>query len=232
MLCGACASVVVAEAAAAWSPLGIVTGAAWQPDSDESAKGSLRSMNVQPEPNADGQLKRLASVATPLLKDAYTEQERAALPQTVFMQRGTGLEYETFVMGQVASGMPIASVYGVRAGWPLRCLCAYRYSVVSGGNSRMIVEPYWVGAVELPKWAHAQPGAWNLPRRMVVSPLWAGLAVNSLFFACVIGAPVWCVRALRRRYRVRRGMCVGCGYRLAGLAAGPCPECGRGRDAA
>ena len=43
--------------------------------------------------------------------------------------------------------------------------------------------------------------------------------------------PVWW-RERRARRRERRGLCVACGYSLAGLAEGRCPECGAARSAA
>ena len=37
-----------------------------------------------------------------------------------------------------------------------------------------------------------------------------------------------CARSLvRRRYRIRKGLCLRCGYNLMGNRSGVCPECGR-----
>ena len=36
---------------------------------------------------------------------------------------------------------------------------------------------------------------------------------------------------LLRRDRLRRGLCVNCGYDLTGNASGVCPECGTGKEA-
>lgn len=44
------------------------------------------------------------------------------------------------------------------------------------------------------------------------------------------GLCAWALVRERRRGRERAGACVGCGYSLAGLAAGAvCPECGKAR---
>jgi hypothetical protein len=65
--------------------------------------------------------------------------------------------------------------------------------------------------------------------------------VENLLSVIVVGAlvlslgwvpPTWrWVRSRRRQRRVRHGLCPGCGYPLAGLTAGECPECGTGLEA-
>lgn len=55
-------------------------------------------------------------------------------------------------------------------------------------------------------------------------PIWGGLALNTMAY----GTAMFCVFALFRRIRVRRrlrkGLCVVCGYDISGIAV--CPECG------
>ncbi len=63
--------------------------------------------------------------------------------------------------------------------------------------------------------------------RLPLRPEFPGFVVNSLFYGGLALAAVVAPRSLRRRWRVRRGRCVGCGYELAGLVV--CPECGLGR---
>ena len=52
----------------------------------------------------------------------------------------------------------------------------------------------------------------------------SGITIPLWPLAALLGAPG---AFLRIRMRHRPGHCRACGYDLAGLAAGPCPECGR-----
>ena len=65
-------------------------------------------------------------------------------------------------------------------------------------------------------------------RALPVRPIWAGLAVNSMFYGLIVFG-IWTggVRVVRNTRR-RQGRCTGCGYDRAGLAAeAACPECGK-----
>jgi hypothetical protein len=60
---------------------------------------------------------------------------------------------------------------------------------------------------------------------------WPAFAVNTLFFAAIVwlvlhGVPL--ARFVRGHRRIRRNVCVSCGYDLRGLASDSttCPECG------
>lgn len=60
-----------------------------------------------------------------------------------------------------------------------------------------------------------------------LTPRWPGFAANTLLYAAIVGVVaglVMLIGPLRRRRRVRRGLCPRCGYDLAGLET--CPECG------
>lgn len=63
-----------------------------------------------------------------------------------------------------------------------------------------------------------------------VLPLPIGLAVNSGFWGFLAWYAIHGAGRLWRRARVRRGLCVRCGYDLAG-SDGACAECGRGAAA-
>ncbi len=65
-------------------------------------------------------------------------------------------------------------------------------------------------------------------RALPYRPIWLGLLLDSILYACCWGA-IWFVCLLpsraRRLWRLRRGLCGSCGYDVAGIA-GVCPECG------
>lgn len=53
-----------------------------------------------------------------------------------------------------------------------------------------------------------------------------GFTINTLFYAAVLMGLFAVPFALRRRRRIRRGLCPGCAYDLRGSASQTCPECG------
>jgi hypothetical protein len=60
-------------------------------------------------------------------------------------------------------------------------------------------------------------------------PVWSGIILNSLVGAAGTWALIFLPSAVRTVRRRRRGRCVACGYDLAGVDGGECPECGGGR---
>ena len=58
-------------------------------------------------------------------------------------------------------------------------------------------------------------------------PIWRGLVLDILVFMLPWSLLLWGAGLARRRRRLRRGRCGGCGYDLAGIDRGTaCPECG------
>jgi hypothetical protein len=117
-------------------------------------------------------------------------------------------------------------------GWP-----------VIGLRSTMIFEDQDVDA----GWTRASNGSFHIPETwnvrngfrirdgtrsedislLPLRPIWPGFAINTIFFAAIL----WLLFALpftiRRRRRIKRGLCVRCGYSLRGNSGcGTCPECG------
>jgi hypothetical protein len=104
----------------------------------------------------------------------------------------------------------------IAAGWPMKsayCL-GERGSLPVGPHVRQMA---W-------RWFKMQMPASFVPAR----PLWAGFAMNTLFYAVILFALIRGPFMARRALRRRRGLCVDCGYDLRGR--GPdhvaCPECG------
>ena len=58
-------------------------------------------------------------------------------------------------------------------------------------------------------------------------PIWAGFAINTIFYAAILWLLALVPFTVRRMIRRRRGRCIKCGYDLHGHSGGAvCPECG------
>ncbi len=93
--------------------------------------------------------------------------------------------------------------------------------------------------VEFPYFYYAEPGL-DLPplpeskglglvlnpRALPLRPIWPGFAINTLFYAAILGLVIPGPFALRRYIRRKRGLCVACGYDLSHADHDACPECG------
>ena len=105
------------------------------------------------------------------------------------------------------------------AGWPLLAT-QYRFRFEVGSyrrRSNLVVD-----ALQIPRGSRSRD-SWILPTR----PIWPGLTINTLFYAAILWALFAMPAALRRKRRIKRGLCVKCGYDLRGSsAASACPECG------
>ncbi len=94
-------------------------------------------------------------------------------------------------------------------------------------------EKYWHGGVPYPAdwgielWRH-RSAAWSsfavvaLPLR----PIWPGFAINTIFYAAVLGLLALGPFTARRMIRRKRGHCIKCGYDLRNVDHEKCPECG------
>ena len=60
-------------------------------------------------------------------------------------------------------------------------------------------------------------------------PTWPGFASNTFFYAAILWLP-FAPFQLRRYVRVKRGLCIKCGYDLRGDFSAGCPECGWRRE--
>jgi len=60
-------------------------------------------------------------------------------------------------------------------------------------------------------------------------PIWSGFAINTIFYATILFLP-FAPFQVRKYLRVKRGLCIKCGYDLRGDFDSGCPECGLGRE--
>lgn len=145
-------------------------------------------------------------------------------PQRMFSNRSVAWEWES-LRGRDDLMKLEMNVW--RIGWPVRSLAAYRHVRVYP-NVRQSTEVVKWRALWLQAWMNgyvqppAKPG--DPPRVWAMYPIWSGFALNTLIFAAVPAGMWWVGMRAKRTWRRRRGLCIHCGYELAGLAM--CPECG------
>ncbi len=127
---------------------------------------------------------------------------------------------------------PYASVWELRAGWPLACL---RWWTEHGDTHD---NQYWnVERGAFRPWSTRSGlsiGRIDVEKMLPIRPLWPQFIANVLIWALalagVVSGFVWMVHGRRVKRRRRRGWCLACGYNLAGLAPHQaCPECGTPR---
>jgi hypothetical protein len=66
---------------------------------------------------------------------------------------------------------------------------------------------------------------WEDIATLPLRPIWPGFAPNTLFYAAILWGLFAAPFALRRRLRIRRGLCPACAYPIG--ASVLCTECGR-----
>lgn len=71
----------------------------------------------------------------------------------------------------------------------------------------------------LPSWCFAFGS-----RRLPLVPMWPGFLINTLFWGTLSWVLASAAKLIRRRSRIRKGLCVRCRYALGSLKT--CPECG------
>jgi hypothetical protein len=108
------------------------------------------------------------------------------------------------------------------SGWPRRAMI--RYLPVVGGSSPPKVPDIGMLHLGVPSPFNLQ--STNIPHAnyLPVLPLWPGFAINTIFYGTFVFAAMAGASALKRRRRIKRGLCVQCAYPITGLTR--CPECG------
>lgn len=135
--------------------------------------------------------------------------------------------YRTIDLSSLPSHLRPASIDDLQmlswyhaTGWPMRAMTCGVHWKDQILNSNIIYSVS--GGVQLPRDADFNP------RALPLTPLWPGFAVNSLLYACAWWLLMSGASALRRRHRLQRNRCAGCGYSREGLPGDArCPECGQ-----
>jgi hypothetical protein len=101
------------------------------------------------------------------------------------------------------------------AGWPSYSLRGDK------GVSLNSTRDVSMGLFRLPQMDQS-PGVWN---ELPFIPLWPGFAINTVFYAAVLWVLVAAPGFIRRRIRIKRGLCPSCGYPIGSSPL--CTECGK-----
>jgi len=133
---------------------------------------------------------------------------------------GWGRGYDALTASMARSGADL--VIERSHGWPLFALWL-EGERFGPGTMRM-------GGIPLPaRWGGpTAPNYYVFAKVLPLRPLWGGFAINTAVYAALFAVPVCGWPMARARRRMKRGLCVRCGYDLAG--AGICSECGWGKD--
>ncbi len=92
-----------------------------------------------------------------------------------------------------------------RAGWPLRSLVGIKV----GGMRLVSTHTLWLSdGLKIP-----------------YGPIWHAFILNAVLYAVLLWLPIRGPSALRRLIRMKRGLCVKCGYPIGESAV--CTECGK-----
>ncbi len=113
----------------------------------------------------------------------------------------------------------------VAGGWPLRCVVGerwYRKLEFSQG----LVKPHCIMSVDATTWPLGKVP--KTVRLLPLKPLWPGFAINTIFYAAILWLLFAAPGFMRRRYRIKRGLCPSCAYPVG--ASDVCTECGRPRQ--
>jgi hypothetical protein len=122
-----------------------------------------------------------------------------------------------------------ASDFGIRevethnrvfAGWPARGLA---YAAMYPGSQWQQRLDRWHAGIATP-WKFNSTGL-GIQRRLPLCPLWPGFAINTVFYAFILWLLFAAPFALRRRRRIKRGLCPKCAYPVG--ASPVCTECGK-----
>jgi hypothetical protein len=138
----------------------------------------------------------------------WTMREAEVLPR---LRRPSSLGANSVVdvprLNHLVAGLPFKSLEGVR--------------------SETIGQVNRSGALPVPSFLGSSEPLASMSM-MPILPLWPGFAINTVFYAAILWALFAAPFALRRRRRIKRGLCRHCGYDLRGRAADAhfCPECG------
>ena len=140
-------------------------------------------------------------------------------PLPVTMYESQSLGYRGLMLYETEGLDAGCEFLGFRTGhgWPLVSL---EWTSWINRQLRTVENRYMI---EWDRW----PSAKGTSRKIPLRPLWSGFALNTVFYAFLISLMFAALIGVRRRRRIRRGLCPKCAYDLRGTrGATACPECG------
>ncbi|MCI0632196.1 MAG: hypothetical protein L0Y44_16255 [Phycisphaerales bacterium] len=102
------------------------------------------------------------------------------------------------------------------AGWPMLAGSAEHANIGSGEVTRFAVQLSPADSTATDIWPH---------RFLPIRPIWPGFAINTLFYAVILSLLFTAPGFVRRRRRIKRGLCPACAYPVG--ESETCTECGR-----
>ncbi|MCH9057265.1 MAG: hypothetical protein IIB55_01415 [Planctomycetes bacterium] len=121
----------------------------------------------------------------------------------------------------------------VASGWPMLAL---RFRERTARKSGLAGNRNLINTTVTIQYGHPITDRFGLHNILPLRPVWPGFVINTFLFTIpaylvlvIVGAGT---AMLRRRRRRRKGLCTACGYDLAGLNGGRCPECGQALSSA
>ena len=227
---GAVISFAVAWALAAWAPL--------------ADRGTLSpAWTLCPRPSETSEAGRLLVI--PEGGEALTVRYEMQGPglrwsETLYAVRGTAAWDRMVPEERVASAPTSADAQAQEvslcAGWPWTACGASasrRYGPDVTGLPRALTQPSIPLHPTRRPWPPAAVRAFTPSRCLPLVPRWGLLPDAALFglaSASFVAGARWIVGGVRRQVRRWRRRCPACGYELAGVTKGICPECGAAAD--
>jgi hypothetical protein len=134
----------------------------------------------------------------------------------------------SFAQGKFATYYPsypsaVAIMSSVRAGWPVKSMHGEVWSVFDGRTGAPGTRRD--GIIEFPRTVNMVNGSRYFPVQCPLDPIWPGFAINTLFYAGLLWLLFAAPFALRRRRRMKRGLCPVCAYPVGESEV--CTECGK-----
>ncbi len=174
---------------------------------------------------------QIQSFARPGWSDVMASRfkSKTTVGQQAFRERDAEVDLGGVVSDRLRRGDPLPVVHADGADWWREYATGWPRRAWRGGDVT-VVGPGGYTTQSFSKITFRDPTGMSRFGYVVPhGPVWSGIVLNSLVGAVGVWLMAVLPGAVRRaRYR-RRGRCVACGYDLAGVDGGVCPECGAER---
>lgn len=124
---------------------------------------------------------------------------------------------------ELVPGWAFMNYVEIKYGWPAISHQTHRAYNQLDFNSDGSFQSKTTGAIGLPI---KSPGTMSNTVVFPYRPIWTGLLVNTIFYACLFWVLLSIKRACRHARRLRQGLCPFCAYDLEFMLRAGCAECG------